>query len=162
MVYGAERGVHGRGPAAVLPGTPAGADGEGAGGGSVGWSVIGPGPARALGDRARDSANDAVDRTAPAVLVQRFKENYRRSELVGRYISALANSAALHDKPHGYVLWGVRNSTHEMVGTDFLPGDSKKGNELIEPWLARLLDPHVRFQFEETKVDGSRIVLLQV
>ena len=91
-----------------------------------------------------------------------FKENYRRPELVGRYISALANSAALHDKPHGYVLWGVRNSTHELVGTDFLPGDSKKGNELIEPWLARLLDPHVHFQFVETKVDGSRIVLLQV
>ena len=91
-----------------------------------------------------------------------FKENYRRPDLVGRYISALANSAALHERPHSYVLWGVRNSTHELVGTDFLPGKSKKGNELIEPWLGRLLDPHVHFRFEETEVDGLRIVLLRV
>ena len=91
-----------------------------------------------------------------------FKENYRHPERIGRYISALANSAALHDQPHGYVLWGVRNSTHELVGTNFFPGTTKKGNEPIEPWLARLLNPQVDFGFHEVMVDGSRVVLLEV
>ncbi len=91
-----------------------------------------------------------------------FKENYRRPDLVGSYLSALANSAALHGQPHGYVLWGIRNSTHELVGTDFVPGAAKKGNELIEPWLAHLIDPQVDFRFHEMTVDGSRVVLLEV
>ena len=91
-----------------------------------------------------------------------FKKNYRQPDLVGKYLSALANSAALHGQPHGYVLWGIRNSTHELVGTNFVPGATKKGNELIEPWLARLLDPQVDFRFHEVEVDGSRVVLLEV
>ena len=91
-----------------------------------------------------------------------FKENYRSPESMGRYISALANSAVLHGKSHGYVLWGVKNGTHELVGTNFVPGSKKKGNELIEPWLARLLEPQVSFRFEELEVDGSRVVLLEV
>ena len=91
-----------------------------------------------------------------------FKENYRQPDLVGKYLSALANSVALHRQPHGYVLWGIRNSTHELVGTDFVPGATRKGNELIEPWLARLLDPQVDFRFHEGLVDGSRVVLLKV
>jgi len=91
-----------------------------------------------------------------------FKENYRNPEQVGEYVSALANSAALHGESRGYVLWGVRNSTHELVGTDFVPAAAKKGNELIEPWLARLLEPQVDFQFHQVDVDGSRVVLLEV
>ena len=91
-----------------------------------------------------------------------FKENYRQPDQVGEYLSAMANSAALHGQSYGYVLWGVRNSTHELVGTNFLPGATRKGNELIEPWLARLLDPQVDFQFHEVEVDGSRVVLLEV
>ena len=39
-----------------------------------------------------------------------FKENYRRPERVGEYLSALANSAALHGQSHGYVLWGIRKA----------------------------------------------------
>lgn len=91
-----------------------------------------------------------------------FKENYKRPELVGEYISALANSAILHGRPRGYVIWGVKNGTHELVGTDFVPGSTRKGNELLEPWLARLLRPQVHFHFEEVEVDGSRVVLLEV
>ena len=91
-----------------------------------------------------------------------FKGNYKRPDLIGEYISALANSTVLHGQPHGYVLWGVKNGTHELVGTDFVPGSTKKGNELIEPWLARLLEPEVHFHFHEVKLEETRIVLLEV
>ena len=57
---------------------------------------------------------------------------------------------------------GNQESTHELVGTDFVPGATKKGNELIEPSLARLLHPQVDFRFHEVELDGSRVVLLEV
>lgn len=91
-----------------------------------------------------------------------FKANYKDPERVGRYISALANAAALCGQPCGYVLWGVRNGTQEIVGTDFVPGAVRKGNELLEPWLAASLQPQIHFRFRVVKVDGKRIVLLEV
>ena len=91
-----------------------------------------------------------------------FKGNYKKPELIGQYISALANSTVLHGQSCGYVLWGVKNSTHDLVGTDFFPGSTRKGNELIEPWLAASLQPQVHFRFERVEVDGSRVVLLTV
>ena len=91
-----------------------------------------------------------------------FKENYKHPEQLGEYLSALANSAALHDQPRGYVLWGVRNSTHDLVGTNFVPGAARKGSEPIEPWLGRFLNPQADFRFHELTVDGSRVVLLEV
>lgn len=56
----------------------------------------------------------------------------------------------------------MRNGTHELVGTRFVPGSAKKGNELLEPWLARSLRPQVHFDFEEVEVDGVRVVLLRI
>lgn len=35
-----------------------------------------------------------------------FKVNNNAPEEIGEYISALANGAALRQKPHGYLVWG--------------------------------------------------------
>lgn len=50
-----------------------------------------------------------------------FKVNNRNPEAIGEYISALANTAALLDKPHAYILWGVEDSTHVCKKTPRLP-----------------------------------------
>ena len=55
-----------------------------------------------------------------------FKENNSNPEDIGEYISALSNSAALSGKASAYVLWGVRNGTHEVVGTSFKRGWRRK------------------------------------
>ena len=39
-------------------------------------------------------------------------------EKLGKYISALANSAALLDQECGYLVYGVDDQTHCIVGTD--------------------------------------------
>ena len=91
-----------------------------------------------------------------------FKENYKNPDQVGQYISALANAAATRGQSSGYVLWGVRNGTHELVGTTFTPGTTRKGNELLEPWLAKRLDPQVDFRFVEVEADGKRVLVLDV
>ena len=47
--------------------------------------------------------------------------------LIGEYISALANAAALHGKARAYLLWGIENGTHAIAGTDFSPSHREEG-----------------------------------
>ncbi|MGP8431879.1 ATP-binding protein [Paraburkholderia fungorum] len=91
-----------------------------------------------------------------------FKHNKAVPEDIGEYISALSNSAALADKVHGYLVWGVDDATHDLLGTDYRPRQAKIGNEEIESWLLQRLSPKVQFQFLETEIDGRRIVVLEV
>jgi ATP-dependent DNA helicase RecG len=91
-----------------------------------------------------------------------FKHNNSNPEEIGEYISALANAAALADKSCGYLVWGIEDVTHAIVGTSFSPHTEKKGNEGLENWLHRLLTPPLRFEFFETDVDGKAIVVLEV
>ena len=91
-----------------------------------------------------------------------FKVNHREPKTVGEYISGLANAAALHGKPHAYVVWGIEDRTHAIIGTSFSPADAKKGNEPLESWLLGLLRPRIDFRFHEVMVDGRRVVLLEI
>ena len=91
-----------------------------------------------------------------------FKVSYREPQAIGEYISGLANAAALHGKSHAYVLWGIEDLTHAIIGTSFSPASAKKGNEPLETWLLRLLRPRIDFRFHEVKVDGVCVALLEI
>ena len=91
-----------------------------------------------------------------------FKVNHRNPQTVGEYVSALSNAAALHDKVHAYILWGIEDETHAVVGTSFSPAAAKKGNEPLETWLLRLLRPRIDFRIHEIEVDGKRVVLMEI
>lgn len=91
-----------------------------------------------------------------------FKVRYHEPQGIGEYISGLANAAALHGKTHAYVLWGIEDRTHSIVGTSFSPASSKKGNEQLESWLLRLLSPRIDFRFHEIKIDGQCVALLEI
>lgn len=91
-----------------------------------------------------------------------FKLNNSDPKEIGRNISALANGAALHNKPFGYLLWGIEDGTWRISGTSFKPGSKKVGNEPLENWLSRHLDPKIQLHFHEVKVDGRTVVLLEI
>ena len=58
-------------------------------------------------------------------------------------LSALANAACLAGEPRGYLVFGIDDETHEVVGTDFDPYTAKaKGNQDLLPWLAARLRPN--------------------
>jgi len=90
-----------------------------------------------------------------------FKHNRRVPEKIGEYISALANSAALNGKANGYMIWGIDNATHDIVGTSFVPSQTKEGNEELENWLLRLLQPKIDFRFHEISIEGLDVVVLE-
>jgi len=91
-----------------------------------------------------------------------FKHDRAEPEEIGEYISALSNSAALVGKSSAYVVWGIEDKTHDLVGTAFRPTSAKVGNEELENWLRHLLSPRIQFHFSEVEVDGHRIVLLEL
>lgn len=91
-----------------------------------------------------------------------FKLNNCNPEEIGEYISALSNSAALTGKSHGYLLWGIENETHSIIGTDFKPRLAKKGNEELENWLLKLLAPKIEFSFCQILYQEKEVVLLEV
>jgi ATP-dependent DNA helicase RecG len=91
-----------------------------------------------------------------------FKVNDADPQEIGEYLSALANSAALHQKELAYIVWGVEDGTHAIVGTSFRPRDAKVGNEELENWLTRSLAPQVDFYIHEFLHSGKTIVLYRV
>lgn len=91
-----------------------------------------------------------------------FKQNNGDPAEIGQYISAIANSAALHGESAGFVVWGVEDGTHTVTGTTFSPKTARKGNQLLEIWLAHLLNPRVDFRFHEGSVEGKRVVVLEI
>jgi hypothetical protein len=58
-----------------------------------------------------------------------FKCNNKQPQMIGEYISALSNSAALCERPKAYLVWGVDDATHKIVGTEFQYRKMKKGND---------------------------------
>ena len=91
-----------------------------------------------------------------------FKVNNSNPEDIGEYLSALSNTAALQGKANGYVIWGVKDDTHDAVGTTFQPTKAKKGNEDLKNWLARLLNPRLHFHFYELTYKEKAVVILEV
>ncbi len=91
-----------------------------------------------------------------------FKMNDDTPDDIGQYISALSNTATLIGKAQGYVVWGIEDSTHNVLGTTFQPSQATVGNEELENWLLKLLSPRPHFQFNEFTYDEKRIVLLEI
>ncbi|MGB0431880.1 MAG: ATP-binding protein [Bacteroidia bacterium] len=91
-----------------------------------------------------------------------FKENNSTPQLVGEYVSALANSACVHGKEYGYLVYGVSDGKHNIVGTSFRPRVEKKGNQELENWIATQLEPKVGFTIFEFEAQGRPIVIFQI
>ena len=91
-----------------------------------------------------------------------FKVNYVDEEEIGTHISALSNSACLHEKKNAYLVFGIENETHNVVGTKFKPKHYKVGNEELENWLARLLNPRIDFKIYEFSYNSKPIAIFEV
>lgn len=91
-----------------------------------------------------------------------FKIDEHEPQEIGEYISALANSAALDGKASAYLVWGVADTDHHIVGTHFKPWTQKVGNEELENWLLRLLEPKLFFRFFDVTIEGHSVVLLEI
>ncbi len=91
-----------------------------------------------------------------------FKVNNSSPEDIGEYLSALSNSATLHGKNTAYLVWGINNDNHDIVGTNFKPRLEKIGNQELENWLATQLSPRINFKIHEFPYEGKDIVIFEI
>lgn len=89
-----------------------------------------------------------------------FKHNNYNPEMIGADISALANSAALYEKSCAYMLWGIDDTTHEIVGTEYNLQTLKKGNQELENWLRSLLSKNAEFEFHSVPMGDKQVGVL--
>ncbi|MGE3151567.1 MAG: helix-turn-helix domain-containing protein [Nitrospiraceae bacterium] len=92
-----------------------------------------------------------------------FKRNNYEAQQLGEYLSALANAACLSGQPQGYLVFGIDDETHEIVGTEFDPYTTKaKGNQDLLPWLAGGLRPNTGFEPRIVEHPQGRVVLFEI
>lgn len=91
-----------------------------------------------------------------------FKVNNDNPQIIGEYISALANSASLENKEYAYLVYGINNEIHNIVGTNFKPKQKKIGNQELENWLATQLNPPIDFKIIEGTLKEKSVVVFQI
>ena len=91
-----------------------------------------------------------------------FKHNRIKPDDLGEYISALSNGAALCGKQNGYLVWGVDDSTQEIIGTDFKPATDRRGGQELESWLLQKLAPRIHFSFQTIQCNEKPVVILEI
>lgn len=92
-----------------------------------------------------------------------FKRNRCESQVLGEYLSALANAACLANQPCGYLVFGIDDATHAVVGTGFDPYVVKgKGNQDLLPWLAVGLHPNPGVETHIVLHPDGRVVLFEI
>jgi len=92
-----------------------------------------------------------------------FKRNHGEAEQIGEYLSALANAACLASQPRGYLVFGIDDDTHAVVGTRFDPYATKsKGNQDLLPWLGAGLRPNTGVDMHLLDHPDGRVVVFEV
>lgn len=91
-----------------------------------------------------------------------FKHNNDSQEDIGKYISALSNSAILAGEQKAYLVFGVKNDTHEIVGTTVRLADKVVGNEGFLHWLSKMITPALHIEHNAASIDGKHVEFLCV
>jgi ATP-dependent DNA helicase RecG len=92
-----------------------------------------------------------------------FKENWYEPQVIGEYFSALANGACLAGKNRAYLVFGIEDDTHKVVGTCFDPYAVKaKGNQDLLLWLSLGLQPNIGYDTHIIDHPDGRVVLFEI
>jgi ATP-dependent DNA helicase RecG len=91
-----------------------------------------------------------------------FKVNNSNPQEIGELLSALSNSACYHNQKYGYLIYGIEDATHRLVGTAFHPLTEKKGNQELENWIATQLNPRIDFNIFEFDYDGNHFTIFRI
>ena len=87
-----------------------------------------------------------------------FKYNNFDPAMIGSDISALANSAAYRGRDKAYMIWGVHDESHDIVGTNYNRFSKLIKNQEIESWLKNTVSKNADFDFFDTEIDGKNLL----
>ena len=91
-----------------------------------------------------------------------FKGNNQDPKIIGKLCSALSNSARIAGENFAYVLWGIRNSDHKIIGTNFDPDKEINLHQVEKFKLAQKLKPNIDCSFKIIDHPNGRVVMLEI
>ncbi|MEO8085291.1 MAG: ATP-binding protein [Bacteroidota bacterium] len=91
-----------------------------------------------------------------------FKVNDCEPDEIGKNISALSNSACYLNQQYAYLVYGIENETHRLIGTNFSAKRKLIGSQELENWLATQLNPRIDFNIHEFIYEGNHFVLFVI
>lgn len=91
-----------------------------------------------------------------------FKYNNCEPNMIGEDISALANTATLKDHDYAYMIWGVDDVTHDILGTNVRLQLAKKGGQELENWLRYLLSSNADFEMLNIEIGDKHVEILKI
>lgn len=91
-----------------------------------------------------------------------FKVSTFDADNTGKYVSGLANAAMLHREKLAYMVWGVEDGTHRIVGTSVRLAAKEVGSENFLFWLNKWTKPKININHVKFDVDGKHIEMLVI
>ena len=80
---------------------------------------------------------------------------------LGKYFSALSNEANLRDKVFAWLIFGVHDTTREILGTSF-KNSMKSLQKLKQDLSQHTTDNNTFREIHELKIDGKRVLMFQI
>jgi len=88
------------------------------------------------------------------------KNNYDFSKL-GRYFSAISNEANLCGKPYGWLIFGVEDKKHSIVGTNYRT--NRADLDKLKGEIANKTTNRITFiEIHEVIKEGLRVLMFQI
>lgn len=92
-----------------------------------------------------------------------FKEgNATDNQRLGKYISALSNAANLAHRPYGYLIFGIKDGSLEIVGTKFSYENRKEKGSDLDFYIRHNLSPSVYFEHFVCNYQGKKIEIFRI
>ena len=96
-----------------------------------------------------------------------FKVNNFKPDMIGEDISALANSAVLYERSCSYMIWGIDDTTHAIIGTtedlqSVKVGDKEGAREELSNWLTHMLSSNTEFSTRSVDYDGNTVFIIEI
>ncbi|MDV3617259.1 transcriptional regulator [Elizabethkingia anophelis] len=103
--------------------------------------------------RSIDSENEIVE-------FKEAKNNYDFTKL-GKYFSALSNEANLCRKPYGWLVFGIKDNDHSIVGTQYR--SERKDLDKLKGEIANKTTNRISFiDIHEVNLPEGRVILFQI
>ncbi len=87
-------------------------------------------------------------------------DNFSTNE-IGKYFSALSNEANILDKNFAWVIFGIDDKTHNIVGTDYRK-ETKRLKNLKEQIGKETTNRHSFIEIHELIIENKRIIMFQI
>ena len=84
------------------------------------------------------------------------------AQRLGKYISGLANAANYNNVSFGYLVFGIKNETLDIVGTNYNYLNKKEKGSELDFYIRRNLNPSIHFQYFVCDYEGNRLEIFKI